>query len=346
MKQSSESCFVFLLHFELFFGIIEREGRDFVNIKMELMPAAVARFLSYKLSIQGASEKTVYEYGLDLCNFLRFVFSDLLTGEDLSFITDDQIASVTSQKIYEYLLYSATKRGNKNASRARKLSAIKGFYKFLAVKEKSILENPAKDIDAPGVRHALPKFLSMDESKELLSAVKEHGGVNEKRDYAILSLFLNCGMRVSELAGISLSDVASDLSQVLVTGKGNKQRIVYLNDVCQSALLAYLEERRNLPCADEKALFVSRNHLRLSVKTIQWLVYKYLEHAGLGGKGYSVHKLRHTAATLMYSTGKVDVRVLKDILGHEQLNTTQIYTHVSDEQMKRAMGANPLNEKE
>ncbi len=317
-----------------------------MNIRMEEMPQAVARFLSYKLSIQGLSEKTVYEYSLDLCNFFRYVFFKNVPEQervDLSALTDAQIGSVPSQKIYEYLLYSATQKQNGNASRARKLSAIKGFYKFLSSKEKSISENPAKDIDAPFVKQALPKFLSEAESRKLLQTVKEFGEKNEKRDYAILALFLNCGMRVSELCGISISDLSADLSQVIVTGKGNKQRLIYLNDSCQSALRAYLEERKNIPCKDEKALFVSRNQRRLSVKTVQWLVYKYLDLAGLGDKGYSVHKLRHTAATLMYGTGNVDVRVLKDILGHEQLNTTQIYTHVSDEQKKRAMSENPLN---
>ena len=317
-----------------------------MNIQMEKMPQSVARFLSYKLSIQGASEKTVYEYGLDLSNFFRFVFSQRLLEEDqmdLSHLTDEEIYSVTSQKIYEYLLYSATKKHNGNASRARKLSAIKGFYKFLAVKEKSIPESPAKDIDAPGVKHALPRYLSVDESKKLLSAVTEFGEKNEKRDRAILTLFLNCGMRVSELAGISLPDFSSDLSQLVVTGKGSKQRMIYLNDACVKAVKDYLSLRQGLACKDEKAFFVSRNQKRLSVKTIQWLVYKYLDLAGLGDKGYSVHKLRHTAATLMYSTGQVDVRVLKDILGHEQLNTTQIYTHVCDEQIKNAMDSNPLN---
>ncbi len=316
-------------------------------IKMEEMPPAVARFLSYKLSIQGASEKTVYEYGLDLSNFLRFVFrafADENGKIDLSLITDSQIGSISSQQIYEYLLYSATQKKNGNASRARKLSAIKGLFKFLAVKEKSIPDNPAKEIDAPSVKHALPKFLSLAESRALLEAVRKEGGPYQKRDYAILTLFLNCGMRVSELAGISIPDLSSDLSQLIVTGKGNKQRLVYLNEACVSALSDYLKERMAEHCSDQTALFVSRNHRRLSVKTIQWLVYKYLEMAGLGGKGYSVHKLRHTAATLMYGTGKVDVRVLKDILGHEQLNTTQIYTHVSDEQMKRAMSENPLND--
>ena len=240
-------------------------------------------------------------------------------------------------------MYKLIKK-NGNASRARKLSAIKGFYKFLSSKEKSIADNPAKDIDAPSVKQALPKFLSEAESRLLLKTVKEFGGKNEKRDFAILTLFLNCGMRVSELCGISLHDLPSDFSQVIVTGKGNKQRLVYLNDACRDALLSYMEERRSIPCKDEKALFVSRNQRRLSVKTVQWLVYKYLDLAGLGDKGYSVHKLRHTAATLMYGTGKVDVRVLKDILGHEQLNTTQIYTHVSDEQKRRAMNENPLND--
>lgn len=318
-----------------------------MNIRMEEMPASVARYLSYKLSIQGASEKTVYEYSLDLSNFLRYVFFKNVSFDqkvDLSVLTDEEIGSVPSQKIYEYLLFSATQKKNGNASRARKLSAIKGFYKFLSSKEKSIPDNPAKDIDAPSVKQALPKFLSEAESRLLLKTVKEFGGKNEKRDYAILTLFLNCGMRVSELCGISLHDLPSDFSQVIVTGKGNKQRLVYLNDACRDALLSYMEERRSISCKDEKALFVSRNQRRLSVKTVQWLVYKYLDLAGLGDKGYSVHKLRHTAATLMYGTGKVDVRVLKDILGHEQLNTTQIYTHVSDEQKKRAMNENPLND--
>ncbi len=320
-----------------------------MNIKMENLPQAAARYLSYKLSIQGASEKTVYEYSLDLMNFFRFVFSDRADENgniELSDLSDDDIASVTSQKIYEFLLYSATQKGNGNARRARMLSSIKGFYKFLNVKEKSIENDPTKNIDAPTVKHALPKYLSEDESRKLLNAVNDFGEKNKLRDLVIISLFLNCGMRVSELAGISISDLSSDLSQLIVTGKGNKQRLVYLNETCQKHLKNYLEERQGMMCKDSKALFVSRNHQRLSVKTVQWLVYKYLDLAGLGDKGYSVHKLRHTAATLMYSTGKVDVRVLKDILGHEQLNTTQIYTHLSDEQMKKAMSENPLNQKD
>ena len=320
-----------------------------MNIRTGELPPAVARFLSYKLSIQGASEKTVYEYSVDLSGFLRYVFRSRADGEgnvELGAVTDEMIAGITSQNIYEYLLYAATELKNGNAARARKLCAIRGFFKFLANKEKSIPDNPAKNIDSPNVKHALPRFLSLEESRALLDAAKKEGGKNAKRDYAILTLFLNCGMRVSELAGVSLSDLSADLSQLIVTGKGSKQRMIYLNDACKTALEAYLDERRALVCRDDNALFVSRNSLRLSVKSIQWLVYKYLKIAGLDQKGYSVHKLRHTAATLMYATGKVDVRILKDILGHEQLNTTQIYTHVSDEQMKRAMEENPLNKTE
>ncbi len=314
---------------------------------MDEVPAAVARYLSYKLSIQGASEKTVYEYCVDLTGFLRYHFRSLERDGviDLASVTDEQIAKIAPQHIYEYMLYVATELHNKPASRARKLSAIRGFFKFLAVKEKVISDNPAKDIDAPKVKQALPKFLSLEESHLLLETVKKEGGENTKRDYAIITLFLNCGMRVSELVGISLPDLSQDLTNLVVTGKGNKQRMVYLNESCRMALSEYLSLRKGMMCKDEKALFVSRNHRRLSVKTCQWLVYKYLELAGLGQKNYSVHKLRHTAATLMYSTGKVDVRVLKDILGHEQLNTTQIYTHVSDEHMRAAMSENPLNQK-
>ena len=320
-----------------------------MTIPMDTMPPSVARYLSYKLSIQGSSEKTVYEYGIVLNNFFSYLFRARFSDEnkeDLSQISDKDIASVTSQQIYEYLLHCATVLHNQNATRARKLSAIKGFYKFLAHKEKSIPEDPTQHIDAPRVSHPLPRFLSLAESEKLLDAVRlDQSNPNRLRDNAILTLFLNTGMRVSEMASISLSDFSSDCSELIVTGKGNKQRLIYLNSVCVSALSAYVAQRKGIVCRDNEALFVSRNHRRLSVKTIQWLVYKYLKLAGLGDMNYSVHKLRHTAATLMYGTGKVDVRVLKDILGHEQLNTTQIYTHVSDQQMKNAMESNPLNEK-
>lgn len=208
-------------------------------------------------------------------------------------------------------------------------------------------ENPAANIESPKQKQALPKFLSLDESLLLLEAVKNDTSSKTRiRDYAIVTLFLNCGMRVSELVGIDLNDVDRELRSMTVTGKGNKQRIVYLNEACRQALGEYRAERlsdKHIK-ADTPALFLSNREQRISVKTVQWLVYKYLDLAGLESKHYSVHKLRHTAATLMYQSGNVDVRVLKDILGHEQLNTTQIYTHVSNRSMEEAMAHNPLSQ--
>ena len=243
-------------------------------------------------------------------------------------------------------MYADNVRGNMAAAKSRKLSAIKGFFKYLTTKRMMLEDNPANDIETPKKKQALPKYLSLEESLELLGAVKND--VESKttvRDYAIITLFLNCGMRLSELVGINLEDVDSKLRSLTVTGKGNKQRIVYLNDACQQALADHLRERlgeHHKECMSH-ALFLSGREQRISVKTVQWMVYKYLDMAGLESKHYSVHKLRHTAATLMYQTGDVDVRVLKDILGHEQLNTTQIYTHVSNRSMEEAMQKNPLS---
>ena len=199
-------------------------------------------------------------------------------------------------------------------------------------------------MEAPKKKQALPKYLSMQESLSLLSAIEnDTESKNKERDYAIITLFLNCGMRLSELVGINLTDMDKELRSLRVVGKGNKERIVYLNDACRDAITSYLKVRgnKNKPITTN-ALFVSKQYNRISNKTVQWLVYKYLSLAGLDYKHYSTHKLRHTAATLMYQTGKVDVRVLKEILGHEQLNTTQIYTHVSDQGMQDAIDNNPL----
>jgi site-specific recombinase XerD len=221
------------------------------------------------------------------------------------------------------------------------------FKRGVVVLERTINdEEKTEPVETPKKKQALPKFLSLEESLELLKAVKnDTESKTMLRDYAIITLFLNCGMRVSELVGIDLEDVDSQLRSLTVTGKGNKQRIVYLNDACKIALADHIDERcgekhKNCPT---RALFLSNREQRISVKTVQWLVYKYLDMAGLESKHYSVHKLRHTAATLMYQTGNVDVRVLKDILGHEQLNTTQIYTHVSNRSMEEAMESNPLS---
>ncbi len=323
-------------------------------VPLNTLPSLVREFASYKSAIQNSSEKTVSEYLLDLRTFFRFLVardkkispnSDEFERIDISSIDLDYIKNITTEDIYEFLMYTDNIRGNMAAAKSRKLSAIKGFFKYLSTKRMMLEDNPAADIEAPKKKQSLPKFLSLEESLELLNAVKnDKESKNTLRDYAIITLFLNCGMRVSELVGINLEDVDAKLRSLTVTGKGNKQRIVYLNEACRIALADHLEERlgeQHKACMSH-ALFLSSREQRMSVKTVQWMVYKYLDMAGLESKHYSVHKLRHTAATLMYQTGNVDVRVLKDILGHEQLNTTQIYTHVSNRSMEEAMANNPL----
>lgn len=325
------------------------------SIDIKELPSLVREFASYKGVVQNASEKTISEYLLDLRTFFRFLLardkkiefdSDEFEQIDISHIDLDYIKNITTEDIYEFLMYADNVRGNMAAAKSRKLSSIKGFFKYLNTKRMMIDENPAINIETPKKKQALPKFLSVEESLMLLNAVKDDKESKTKvRDYAIITLFLNCGMRVSELVGININDVDREFRSLTVTGKGNKQRIVYLNSACREALSDYFSLRTSethgkISC---NALFLSNRNQRISVKTVQWIVYKYLDLAGLESKHYSVHKLRHTAATLMYQSGNVDVRVLKDILGHEQLNTTQIYTHVSNRSMEEAMEHNPLS---
>ena len=325
-------------------------------VDLREMPPAVREFASYKSGIQNCSPKTVSEYLLDLRTFLRYVVATRegidLEGEeflkiDISALPLSFLGSVRTTEIYAFLQYSGTVRNNLWAAKARKLAAIRALYRYLVTKTKQLEENPAADIESPKKKQSLPKFLTLQESLLLLETVKnDRSSRSVVRDYAIITLFLNCGMRVSELCGIDLNDVARDLTSLRVTGKGAKERIIYLNEACRTALAEYLPLRlsdQNGKSLREKALFLSSQQRRISVKTVQWMVYKYLDMAGLGDRHLSVHKLRHTAATLMYQSGEVDVRVLKDILGHEQLNTTQIYTHVSSEGMARAMAHNPLS---
>ena len=324
------------------------------SVDLNEMPPIVRDFASYKSAIQNCSVKTVSEYLLDLRTFFKFLIADRqginpdseeFSKIDIRGLDVEFMKSVTTEEIYGFLLYTGTVRGNLWSAKARKLSAIKAFFKFLTLKRKLLDTNPAIDIESPKPKKSLPKVLSEEEAIMLLDAVKnDKDSKSVARDYAIITLFLNCGMRVSELVGIDLADIDHELRSLRVVGKGNKERIVYLNDACRFALGDYISERltHDNSKITTKALFLSKRDQRISVKTVQWLVYKYLDAAGLGSKHYSVHKLRHTAATLMYQSGNVDVRVLKDILGHEQLNTTQIYTHISNASMEHAMTQNPL----
>lgn len=328
-----------------------------INDKLDGLPKLAREYCLSKFAVENRSAKTVEEYAHDLRTFFRYMrvhkenlsvsLSDKeeLAKVDVSDIGLDFIDSVTTVDIYEFLIFAGEFRNNEWAARARKLCAIKGFYKFLTVKMHYTAHNPARDIESPKAKKTLPKFLSLEEAQLLLNTVAaDENSKSVDRDYAIITLFLNCGMRLAELVGINLGDIASDMFSLRVKGKGAKERMIYLNDACRNALGTYLVERsKTVGIKEPEALFISRLGKRIGRRAVQLLVYKYLTLAGLENRKLSVHKLRHTAATLMYRSGKVDVRVLKDILGHEQLNTTQIYTHVSDESMRAAMDANPIS---
>lgn len=319
-------------------------------------PIILRDFLTYHETIKGQSQLTISEYYLDLRMFLRFIklmrcempintsLDDITIKDiDLKFIQE-----ITTSDIFDFLSYlardrsgspdlHATERGVGPSTRARKLSAIKSFYKYLTVRTKQLTENPVADLEYPKLRKSLPKYLTLEQSARLLSCVS---GVNEKRDYAILILFLNCGIRRSELVGLNLSDVYED--RIRVVGKGNKERFVYFGSSCRKAINAYMIERNKKVLTDNRALFGSRNGNRISVTAVHRLVEKALKQAGLDATQFSAHKLRHTAATMMLSGG-VDVKTVQEVLGHENLNTTQIYTHIENTELKIAAEANPLS---
>lgn len=310
-------------------------------------PQILKDYLFYLETIKLKSKKTVDEYFIDLRTFFRYIKkSRKLVSDDTEFekikIDDvdlDLIKSITLNDAYAYMDYLYRDRHNQSAARARKCSSLKGFFDFIFSKKHLIDANPMAQLEMPKKKKSLPKYLTLEQSIELLNAVD---GKYKERDYAILTLFLNCGLRVSEMAALNYTDIRSD-NTMRIIGKGNKERIVYLNSACLDAINDYMKVRPVDDVKGKKALFISRNHNRLSVKMIQAMVYKYLAKIGLEAQGYSCHKLRHTAATLMYQHGGVDVRILKEVLGHENLGTTEIYTHLSSEQMKNAADSNPLS---
>ena len=307
-------------------------------------PDIIKEYLFYLQTIKGRSEKTVDEYFLDLRTFFRFLktkrkLTDAPFEEiDIFDVNLNLIKTVTLMDAYEFMNYLSRVRKNSAVSRARKCSALKQYFNYLTVKKHYLDSDPMSELEIPKSKKSLPKYLTLEQSIELLNSVD---GKFKERDYCILTLFLNCGLRLAELVSLNMNSIRSDNTMV-VTGKGNKERIVYLNDACISALNEWRKVRPNDGLKDRDALFVSGHHKRLSRESVQKMVQKYLEKIGLDSQGYSCHKLRHTAATLMYQHGEVDIRVLKDVLGHENLGTTQIYTHISSEQLKKASDMNPL----
>ncbi|MBE6717569.1 MAG: tyrosine recombinase XerC [Ruminococcaceae bacterium] len=316
------------------------------------MPQVVIRFFNYQSNVKNKSELTIDEYCLDLRLFFKFLvisskktkFSeDELDATDISGLTEAFFCKITLDDAYRFLSYCKNFRNNQEKARARKVSSIRTFFKYLKMNG-YIDDNPMINLDSPKLKKSLPKYLTVEQAQKLLMSVE---GKNKERDYCILTLFLNCGLRLSELVSIDynkiLFDETNNSFSVVITGKGNKERTVYFNDACVFALKSYLRVRPKDGVKDRNALFLSNRLTRISIKTVQHIVDVYLEKAGLGGQGFSTHKLRHTAATLMYQTGEVDILELKEILGHENLNTTQIYTHLLDEKLKEAVAKNPLS---
>ena len=318
-------------------------------------PEYLNSFLDYSITILNKSPNSVKEYNYDLTNFLKFMMIHFkLTNEtdyeqiDITKFSEQDLKKITLSDIHSYVSHLAIDNKSKATTRARKISTIRIFFKYLSQKTNILEVNPAQNLETPKLEKRMPKYLSLDDSKKLLNAADNQDNRNYKRDYAITTLFLNCGMRLSELVGINMNDIDFNECKMTVIGKGNKERTIYLNKSCMVAINDYISSRppQSLIKRDsknsEKALFLSEQKKRISNRTVQAIINKELQQAGLDSKNLSVHKLRHTAATLMYQYGNVDIRALQELLGHQSISTTEIYTHVSNDQVRNAVESNPL----
>ena len=314
------------------------------------LPNFVKDFLIYMQNIKNRSKSTIREYHYDLRDLFRFlklykidkikfdnINDELIDKTNIVNLNIDFIRKIELTDLYEYLNYLSNMRSDKPTTRARKIAAIKSFFNYVTFKQKLLDKNPAVELETPKLGKRLPKYLSLDESVALLHSID---GKNEKRDTCIITLFLNCGLRLSELVAINFKDIKGDVLNVI--GKGDKERSIYLNESCRKALKEYIAVRPK-DVKDHDALFISERGTRIGRRTVEMMVKKYITLAGLDPKKYSPHKLRHTAATLMHKYGGVDIRSLQQILGHESVSTTEIYTHVDSEQVKEALEKNPLN---
>lgn len=319
-------------------------------IERDRNPEFLNSFLDYTMTILNKSPNTIKEYNYDLAMFLKYIKMHFhLTNKtdlkeiEISDLTLDTIRKIELNDIHSFLSYLTTTYRSKAATRARKASSIRVFFNYLSQKANLIEKNPAQNLETPKLEKRMPKYLSLEDSKKLLDVTNSEEN-NKERDYAIITLFLNCGMRLSELIGINLSDINFSEAKMTVVGKGNKERTIYLNKACMRAIQSYLDVRpkEGIKYDSKNALFLSKRRERISTRMVQYIVERELKKAGLDTKKYSVHKLRHTAATLMYQYGNVDIRALQEILGHESISTTEIYTHVANEQARNALEDNPL----
>lgn len=317
-------------------------------------PAYLKEFLFYMITIRGRSRRTVDAYYIDLRTFLRYLKCvkiesgdptdmDYFNSRCISDISIETLAALSLGDVYAFLNYTAENRENTAKTRSRKVSAIRSFFQYLTKKAGYLKRNPVEDLEVPADRKSVPRYLTLEESLELLTHI-DPAASSYARDYCMVTLLLNCGMRLSELVGINLQDIRWEDKTLRLLGKGNKERIIYLNDACLKAIDAYMAIRRT-PAKEayKNALFLSSQGTRISPRRVEQIVGNCLQQAGLSGRGYSPHKLRHTAATLMYQHGGVDIRVLKEILGHANLGTTEIYTHLSSTQMENAANSSPLS---
>ncbi len=322
-----------------------------IYINIEDNPGFLNSFLDYTATILNKSQNTVKEYNYDLNTFLKYILYHFkMTNEkDLKQISIrnmslETVSKITLDDIHSFLFYLTNTYNSKAATRARKVSSIRVFFNYLCNKAGLIEKNPAQNLETPKLDKRIPKYLTLDDSKKLLEAVNDMDDRNKERDYAIITLFLNCGMRLSELVGINIKDINFNDQKLNVIGKGNKERTIYLNSACMNAVNKYLAVRPhdNVKYDSKDALFLSERRERISNRTVQYIVKQELKRAGLDTNKYSVHKLRHTAATLMYKYGNVDIRALQELLGHESISTTEIYTHVDNSQIRNAVESNPL----
>lgn len=305
-------------------------------------------FFTYQRVVLLKSEKTIDTYFIDLRIFLRYlkVKNGVVPPNtpfnmiDISDVPLEYIKSLTKLDILQYLNYVASDRKNTAKTRHRKLASLRLFFRCLHRDLELISEEPTKDVDYPKMHEHLPKFLTLDESIKLLENMNTEDPFY-LRDYCIVTLFINCGMRLSELVGLNMQDVDLDERTMRLLGKGNKERIIHVNDACADAILTYLPTRK--PSDKEpNALFLSKQGSRITNRRVEQIVDNALRDSNLDNRGLSTHKLRHTAATLMYQHGNVDPLMLKEILGHKSISTTEIYTHISNDGLKQAMDASPL----
>lgn len=326
-------------------------------INIENNPEYLNSFLQYSLTYKKKSPESVNQYNCDLTMFLRYMkYLFKLTDEEnfnkitINDFTLEQLSKVTQENIHSFITYLSIKRNCGPATCARKISTIRIFFKYLTITAKLLNDNPAQNLETPKLNKRLPRYLTLEDSEKLLSLTySDDSNENKERDFAIITLFLNCGLRLSELVGINISDIKFDDQKMTVIGKGNKERSIYLNKACIDAINAYLDVRpkegvKKDKKDSDKALFLSSYKQRISKRTVENIVSKELARAGLDTTKYSTHKLRHTAATLMYKYGEVDIRALQELLGHQSISTTEIYTHVDNDQVRTAVESNPLSQ--